>query len=148
MHLHFTHSTFISHLDSSLLVGLLLHLQLDCEDFGLPTSLTSCSSLGQGGQLASLKHQLASRELTQHQSSWGLGLLLLSPLGCLNLLNLCDLLLGRYPLTCCRGSLGGLLENQGDPFCFSALETDSMCEIKSRGDQPKYKHSASPAVVL
>lgn len=40
--------TLCSHLNSSLLVGLLLHLQLNSEDFGLPSSLASSPSLGQG----------------------------------------------------------------------------------------------------
>lgn len=49
-------------------------------------------------------------------------MLLLPGLGGLNLLDLCDLLLGCDSLTCCSASLGGLLENQGDPLCFATLE--------------------------
>lgn len=92
-----------THLDS-LLVGLLLHLQLNGEDFGLSPCLTRCSCLRQGCKLASLKHQFASGELTEHQPRWGLGLWLLTSLGCLNLLDLCNLLLGCYSLTCSGGT--------------------------------------------
>lgn len=106
----------------SLLVGLLLHLQLNGEDFRLSSCLTCSSCLRQGCELASLKHQFASRELTEHQPRWSLGLLLLTSLGGLNLLDLCNLLLGCYSLTCCS-SLGWLLQDQGDPLCFTALES-------------------------
>lgn len=111
-----------------MLVGLLLHLQLNGEDFWL-SCLTCSSCLRQGCELASLKHQFASRELTNHQPRWSLGLLLLTSLGGLNLLDLCNLLLG-YSLTCCSGtSLGRLLQDQGDPLCFATLEPATQNEI-------------------
>lgn len=109
----------ISHLNATLLVGLLLHLQLNCENFGLPSSLACSSCLGQGSQLAPLEHQFAPRELTQNQFRWGL--LRLASLCRVNLLDLGDLLLGCNSLTCCRG-LGGLLKYKGDALCFSTLE--------------------------
>lgn len=112
-----------SHLHSALLVGLLLHLQLDGEDFGLASSLASGPGLCEGCELAALQHKLASRELPQHQPGRGLGLRLLAALGRLHWLDLCELLLARHRLACCRTGLGGLLEDQGDALCFTTLQS-------------------------